>query len=226
MIPRIMVDLEPGVAIGKLLPEMDLLGIAYGATRGGARGMILPIGATGRPPLYTADLFDRPGLPTLIVKCTDSELERAAGLGSAPERILVTAERGLSLQDLSNLEDYIARSAGSNQEVVVLIEPEIALLKSASRIGCSWVYFPTNKLFECKSVEEAEAERGRITSAALAANKLNLRIGVTGPTGQHLLSTLAQVPYIEEIAPTPDLWVQALRVGWESAAAEYLNLCR
>ena len=124
MIPRIMVDLEPGAAIGKLLPGLDLLGIAYGATRGGARGMILPIGATGRPPLYTADLFDRPGLPTLIVKCADSELERAAGLGSAPERILVTGERGVALQDLTGLGDYISRSAGSNQEVMVLIDPE------------------------------------------------------------------------------------------------------
>ena len=188
--------------------------------------MILPIGATGRPPLYTADLFDRPGLPTLIVKCADSELERAAGLGSAPERILVTGERGAALQDLTGLGDYIARSAGSNQEVMALVEPEAALLKSAARIGCSWVYFPTNTLFESKSVDEAEAERGRMTSAALAANKMNLRAGVTGPTGQHLPSTLAQIPYIEEIAPTPDLWVQALRIGWESAVTEYMTLCR
>lgn len=226
MIPRMMVDLEPGAAIAKLLPDLDLLGIAYGATRGGARGMILPISATGRPPQYTADLFDRPGLPTLIVKCSDSELDKAAGLGSAPERILVTGERGSILQDLSNLGDYIGRSAGSNQEVMVLVEPEVDILKKAVRCGCSWVYFSTKTLFECKSVDEAEAERGRISSAAMAANKLNLRVGVIGPTGQHLPSALAQILYIEEIAPSPDLWIQALRVGWESAVAEYLNLCR
>ncbi|MBU0691257.1 pyridoxine 5'-phosphate synthase [bacterium] len=226
MIPRILVDLEPGAAIGKLLPELDLLGIAYGATRGGARGMLLPISATGRPPLYTADLFDRPGLPTLIIKCSDSELERAAGLGSAPERILVTGDRGSALQDFTGLNDFLGRSAGSNQEVAVLIEPEAAMLKSAARIGCAWVFFPTNKLYECKSVEEAEAELGRITSAALAANKLNLRIGAIGPAGRHLPSALAQIPYLEELVPTPDLWTHALRVGWESAVTDYLNLCR
>ena len=226
MVPRILVDLEPGAAIGKLLPELDLLGIAYGATRGGARGVVLPISATGRPPLYTADLFDRPGLPTLIVKCSESELDRAAGLGSAPERIFVTAEHGAVLQDLTNLSDFIDRSAGSNQEIAVLIEPEAAMLKSASRIGCSWVYFSTKRLYESKSVDEAEAERGRITSAVMGANKLNLRAGVIGPTGQHLPSALAAIPYLEEIIPTPDLWIQALRTGWESAVAEYLTLCR
>lgn len=226
MMPRIIVDLEPGALISKLLPELDLLGIAYGATRGGARGMLLPISVTGRPPLYTADLFDRPGLPTLTIKCSESELDRAAGLGSAPERILVTGERNSVLQDFAGLGDYIGRSAGSNQEVAVLVEPEAAMLKTAARIGCAWVFFPTDKLFESKSVDEAEAERGRLTSAALAANRINLRVGVIGPTGQHLPSALAQVPYIEEIVPTPDLWVQALRVGWESAVADYLNLCR
>jgi hypothetical protein len=226
MTPRIIVDLEPGAAIERILPDIDLLGIAYAATRGGARGIMLPISATGRPPLYSAELFDRPGLPTLIVKCSESELERAAALGTSPERILVTGERGGTLKDLSGLNQHISRSAGSHQEIAALVDPEVAILKSAARLGCAWVYFPTETLYSAKSVEEGEVERTRLTSAALAANKLNLRVGLIGPTGRHLPSTLAEIPYIEEIAPTPDLWVQAIRSGWECAVADLIQLCR
>jgi hypothetical protein len=226
MTPRVILDIEPGAAIERILTGNDQLGIAYAATRGGARGIMLPISATGRPPLYSVDLFDRSGLPTLIVKCDESELERAAALGSAPERILVTGERGCTLQDITGLGQHISRSAGTHQETAALVDPEIAILKSASRLGCAWVYFPTDTLYAAKSVDEGEAERARLTSAALAANKLNLRIGLIGPTGRHLPFTLASLPFVEEITPTPDLWVQALRVGWENAVAEFLRLCR
>jgi len=226
MTPRIVVDLEPGVALGKLLPGIDLLDVAYGATRGGARGMLLPISATGRAPLYTADLFDRPGLPMLIVKCADTELERAAGLGSSPERILVTAERGTVLTDFAALSDHVERSAGSSQEIAALIEAESSHLKSAIRAGVHWVYFPTKRLFECKSLEEAEAERSRLVSAALAASKLNLRVGLFGPAGRHLPASLAAIEGVEEIVPTPDLWTMALRSGWENAVSEFIQLSR
>ena len=71
---------------------------------------------------------------------------------------------------------------------------------------------------------EAESEIAKLTSAALAAEKLNLRIALYGATGNHLPSIFSAIPHLEEVYPTPDLWNLALRLGWERAIAEYRNM--
>jgi hypothetical protein len=183
---------------------------------------LLPISETGKNSRYSADLFDRAGLPLLIVKCDISDLERAAALGSAPDRILVTAERGRHITEFSMLAGYSSRSSGTHQELAALIEPETSALKELVKAKAQWAYFSTDKIFSSSSLEEADAERARIISAAHAANRLKLRVALIGPVGRHLAPSLASVPYIEEMIPTPDLWYLALRAGWERAVSDFM----
>jgi pyridoxine 5'-phosphate synthase PdxJ len=152
------------------------------------------------------------------------DLDRVPGLGAAPDRVVVTAERHRAVPDAAHAAEVVTRTASSTQETGVLIEPEAALLKELSRLRVSWAYFSTLNVFEAAGHEAAEAELARLTSATLAANKLGLRVALLGPTGRHLPPALAALPHVEEIYPTPDLWAWALRSGWEKATAEYIRL--
>jgi len=95
VIPRIGVDLEPGVYVSRAVPELDLLDIAYGAAHGGAHVILVPISAFVASAADTPDRFDRPGLPLFAVKTEVGDLDRVVGLGAAPDRIIVVG-RGIA----------------------------------------------------------------------------------------------------------------------------------
>jgi hypothetical protein len=217
-------DLEPGLQIARVLPELDLLDVAYGAVRGGAQIVLVPVTAFVTSTSYSPDLFNRPGLPLFAVKTELEDLDRIPGLGVAPDRIVVVDERNRTVQDPARAADIAMRVIGSNQEIGILAPPEPSALKDLSRAKIQWVYFSTDPVFNAGSRDEAEAELARLNSAALAANKVRLRVALFGPTGRHLPPSFAAIPFIEEIYPTPDLWSMALRLGWEHAVAEYRNL--
>ncbi|HEY3295846.1 MAG TPA: pyridoxine 5'-phosphate synthase [bacterium] len=226
MIPRIGLDLEPGVQIARLIPDLDLLDVAYGAVRGGAQIILLPVSVFVTSTTYTPDLFNRPGLPLFAVKTEEDDLDRVPGLGVAPDRVVVTGARGTTISDVSRVADVSQRVVGTNQEIGVLVAPDPVAIKELSRARVQWAYFSTENVYHAASREEAEAETARIASAALAANRLNLRVALYGPTGRHLPPSLGAMAHIEEIYPAPDLWAMALRLGWEGAISEYRFLLR
>ena len=223
MIPRIGLDLEAGLHIARAVPDLDLLDMAYGAVHGGAHIIMLPVAAFVTS-AYTPDLFKRPGLPLLAVKTEVDDLDRIPGLGHAPDRILIVGERSRSVQDWSRITAFAARAAAGDQEFGVLIEPEVPALKELMRMRAQWAYFSTEAAVNAASQEAAADELARLTSAALAANKVKLRVALWGPTGRQLPQALAALPHVEEIYPVPDLWAMALRSGWEKAVSEYRRL--
>lgn len=224
MTPRIGLDLEIGLQIARVLPEIDLLDIAYGAVRGGAQVVLVPVSAFVTSTAYAPDLFNRPGLPLFSVKSELEDLDRVPGLGVAPDRILIVDQRNRPVVDAARAADMAARVIGTSQEIAVLAQPEPNALKELSRAKIQWVYFSTDTVFQAAGREEAETELARLNSAALAANKVRLRVALIGPTGRHLPSSFASIPFVEEIYPVPDLWSMAFRLGWEQAVAEYRNL--
>ncbi|MDD5088034.1 MAG: hypothetical protein PHI18_04485, partial [bacterium] len=153
-------------------------------------------------------------------------LDRLPALGDAHDRIVLTAEGHRSLHDPFTAAEAARRVAVEGQEVGAPIEPEPAALKELSRARAQWAYFSTEKLFDSATSAQAEAELARLTSSALAAAKLILRVALWGPTGRHLPPSLGRIPHVEEIYPVPDLWTWALRLGWERAVAEFSRLLR
>jgi hypothetical protein len=226
MMPRIGLDMEPGVQMARLLPGLDLLDIAYAASHGGAQIIMVPVTAFVASAAYTPDLFHRPGLPLFCVKAEPADFDRLAGLGHAPDRIMMVGERQRAMSEIASVADILMHLTTGGHELAVLVEPEIAVLKELARARAQWAVFPTENLAGAGSPEIAEAELARLTAAALAANRLKLRVGLWGPTGRHLPPALAAVPHCEEIYPAPDLWAMALRAGWERAVMEYQHLLR
>jgi hypothetical protein len=223
MIPRIGLDLEAGLHIARAVPDLDLLDIAYGAVHGGAHIVMLPVAAFVTS-AYTPDLFKRPGLPLLAVKSEVDDLDRVPGLGHAPDRILIVGERNRPVQDWSRITAFVSRAAAGDQEIAVLIEPEVSALKELVRLRVQWAFFPTEAAASASSPDAAANEIARLTSLTLAANKVNLRVALWGPTGRQLPPAFAALPHVEEIYPVPDLWAMALRSGWEQAVSEYRRL--
>jgi hypothetical protein len=224
MIPRLGLDLEPGFQIGRVLPDLDLLDIAYGATHGGIQSILAPLSAFGTGTPYSTELFMRPGLPVLIVKAELDQMDQVLNLGAAPDRLLLVGDRGRSLLDLSRLGEIVQLTSGFSQEIAALIEPDAASLKELARARAHWAVFSTESLVRTGSLAEAQSEIAKLTSASVVADKLNLRVALFGPTGRHLPSTFASIPALEEVFPSPDLWNLALRLGWERAVAEYRTL--
>jgi hypothetical protein len=225
MIPRLGLDLEPGLQLSRTLPDLDLLDIAYGAVHGGAQAIMVPISAFVSS-LVAPELFVRGGIPLFAVKSSLDDLDRVPALGSGPDRIVVMEDRNRPVSDFARLADLLSRVAGQSQESGVLIEPEPAGLKELSRMHVKWAFFSTETLFNVPLPDAAEAEMARLTSAAAAANRLRMRVAMIGPTGRHLPATLAAIPFLEELYPATDLWSMALRLGWEGAVSEYCRLLR
>ena len=226
MIPRIGLDLEPGAQIARVIPDLDLLDTAYGAVRGGAQIILVPVSVFVTSTTYSPDLFNRPGLPLFAIKAEEDDLDRVPGLGVAPDRVVVTGMRGGSISDVARVAEMTQRVVGSGQEIGVLVAPDASAIKELSRAKVQWAYFSTEGVFHAASREEGEAETARLASAALAANRVNMRVALYGPTGRHLPPALGAMSHVDEIYPTPDLWALALRLGWEGAVSEFRFLLR
>ena len=224
MTPRIGLDLEPGLLISRVLTDLDLLDVAYGATHGGVQSLLAPLSAFAAGTPYSAEHFLRPGLPLFVVRAEPKQQDQVLGLGNAPDRVLLTGARGHTLTDLDCVAEFVKKVSGFAQEIGVLIEPEAAALRELGRVRAQWAFFSSETLFRAASLTEAEAEIAHLTSAAVAAEKLNLRVALYGPTGRHLPAAFRNIPRLEEIYPTPDLWNLALRLGWERAVTEYRSL--
>lgn len=226
MTPRIGLDLEPAALIIRALPDLDLLDIVYAAVHGGAHAVMVPARLFFESTDYTPWFFNRPALPLFAVKIETELLDRLPQLGDGPDRIVLVSEGNHALHDPFTAAESARRVAAEGQEIGALIEPEPSALKELSRARAHWAYFSTTKLLESATPTESQAELARLTSASLAATKLNLRVALWGPTGRHLPPSLASVPHVEEIYPAPDLWTWALRLGWERAVAEFSRLLR
>lgn len=224
MIPRIGLDLEPGLHIARELPDLDLLDVAYGATHGGVQSLLVPVSAFSAGTAYSIEHFMRPGLPLLVLKTEIEHMDQVLSMGTAPDRVLLVGDRGRSLLDLSRVAECVQNTSGFSQEIAALVEPDAASLKDLARARAQWAVFSTESLVRAASLAEAENEIAKFTSAAVAAGKLNLRVSFYGSTGRHLPSAFASIPNLEEVIPTPDLWNLALRLGWERAVAEYRSL--
>jgi hypothetical protein len=224
MIPRIGLDLEPGFQISRVLADLDLLDIAYGATHGGVQSLIAPLSVFGPRTPYSLDLFFRPGLPLLTIKTELSQQEQLLGMSNAPDRVLITGEHGRSLKDFGPVQEFVQRVSGFCRDIGVLVEPEASPLRELHRAKISWAYVSSETLFRSDGQSDAEAEMARLTSAVLVAEKFNLRLAVIGPMGRHLPAAFSSISRLEEIYPTPDLWNHALRLGWERAVAEFRQL--
>jgi pyridoxine 5'-phosphate synthase PdxJ len=83
------------------------------------------------------------------------------------------------------------------------------------------VVFSSTPYAQAPAPQDAEDELARLSTAILATHKFGLRVAVMGALYPHLIRPLLEIEGIEEIYPGPEIWLRALRVGWDRALTEY-----
>jgi len=219
MTVRLGIDLEPLAQLSRLWEELplDILDFAYAAGSAGAQMLLAPEGRFDRAEVV---LLARPGLPLFVLKVRQSDFLRVSQMPPPADRIFVTADHGGALNEIDDF-DRFGQIASHSIDIGVLVEAEPGPVRKAARAGLSWIVFSTTPYAKASTLKEAEGELARLSAAVFAAQKLGLRAAVMGAIFPHLLGLLSKVDGIEEIYAGSEIWLRALRVGWERAIAEY-----
>ena len=84
-----------------------------------------------------------------------------------------------------------------------------------------WVIFSTTPYAQASTIQNAEDELARLSTAIFTAQKFDLRVAVMGTIYPHQVGPLLKIEGIEEIYLGSEIWLRALRVGWDRALSEY-----
>jgi hypothetical protein len=224
MTVRLGVDLEPLAELTRLWSDapLDILDFAYAAGAAGTQMLLAPEAKFDRAEVA---LLARVGLPLFVLKVRQSEFARAGQVPRPADRIFVVADHDGTLKEIDDFES-LSPQASDSADIGVFVESEPGPVKKAARAGLHWVVFSTTPYAHASTMKEAEDELARLSAAVFAAQKLDLRVAVMGAIFPHLLGPLAKIEGIEEIYAGSEIWLRALRVGWDRAVAEYRDAMR
>ncbi len=216
---RLGVDLEPLADLAHLWKHfsLDLLDFAYAAASAGAQMLMAPESKIERTELA---LLARPGLPLFVLKVRQGEYSRTMQLAPPADRLFVVADHGGALKETEDFARF-SKEAMDSTILGACVEAELGAIKNVARAGMSWVVFSSDSYAHAATPKEAEDELARLSTAAFAAQKFGLRIAVMGAMPPHLLKPLSDIEGIEELYLGTEIWLRALRVGWDRALAEY-----
>ena len=216
---RLGIDLEPLVDLSHLWKDLplDLLDFAYAAGTAGAQMLMAPEGK-----LETSELalLARPGLPLFVLKVRKGEFARIMESSPPADRLCVVGDYGAALKDGDDFQKF-SREVTDAFVLGVFVEAEPGAVKQAVRSGMKWVVFSTTPYAQAPTIRNAEDELARLATAILAAQKFGLQVAVMGTIYPHQVGPLLKVEGIEEIYLGPEIWLRALRVGWDRALSEY-----
>lgn len=216
---RLGIDLEPLADLATVWKHfsLDLLDFAYAAASAGAEMLMAPEAKIERTEIA---LLARPGLPLFVLKVRQGEFTRAMQLAPPADRFFVIADHGGALKETDDFAKF-GREAMDPTTLGACVEAELGAIKNVARAGMSWIVFSSDSYAQASTPKEAEDELARLSTASFAAQKFGLRIAVMGAMPPHLLKPLLDIEGIEELYPGPEIWLRALRVGWDRALAEY-----
>ena len=219
MTVRLGVDLEPLAELARLWGELplDILDFAYAAGAAGAQMLLAPEAKFDRAEVA---LLARVGLPLFVLKVRQSDFAPATQFPRPADRIFVVADHDGALKEIDDFESF-SPAARDTMDIGAFVETEPGPVKKVARAGLHWVVFSTTPYAHASTIKEAEDELARLSAAVFAAQKLGLRVAVMGAIFPHLLGPLSKIEGIEEIYAGSEIWLRALRVGWDRAVAEY-----
>jgi pyridoxine 5-phosphate synthase len=106
----------------------------------------------------------------------------------------------------------------------VLINPDINLVKIASRLELDYIELNTMYYTTAESLDQQISEMEEINNVALAANKLGLGVNASGGLNQENLKELAKIPYLEDLIVGDAIVVKSLAIGFEHAVRDFASL--
>jgi pyridoxine 5-phosphate synthase len=106
----------------------------------------------------------------------------------------------------------------------VLINPDINLVKIASRLELDYIELNTQYYTAAESLDQQISEMEEINNVALAANKLGLGVNASGGLNQENLKELANINYLEDLVVGDAIAVKSLAIGFEHAVRDFASL--
>jgi pyridoxine 5'-phosphate synthase PdxJ len=221
---RLGIDLEPLADLTNLWKHfsLDILDFAYAAASAGAQMLMAPEAKIERTELA---LLARPGLPLFVLKVRQVEFTRTMQLAPPADRFFVVSDHGEPLKETDDVIRF-GKEAMDSSIMGTCVEAELDVIRNVARAGMGWVVFSSDTYAHAATPKEAEDELARLSTAVFAAQKFGLRVAMMGAMPPHLLRPLLDIEGIEELYPGPEIWLRALRIGWERALAEYRDAMR
>lgn len=136
----------------------------------------------------------------------------------------VTTEGGLDVAGNSaNLREAIRRLNDAGIIVSLFVDPELAQMEAAARVGAQFVELHTGRYADRFHLKrERNEELQRLVTAAEAARAAGLRVNAGHGLTVENVALIHLVPHLEELNIGHSLISRALFVGLESAVEEML----
>jgi pyridoxine 5-phosphate synthase len=132
----------------------------------------------------------------------------------------LTTEGGL---DLHSMPDSFAGDIKALQEkgidVSLFIDPDPNLIEAAADVDATFIELHTGSYANARG-EKRENELKRLTTAAIYAHELGLRINAGHGLDYDNVMAIAQIPFIEELNIGYSIIVRAVYVGLDQAVRE------
>lgn len=127
---------------------------------------------------------------------------------------------------LEDIEQFLPDLQANGISVAVLITPEIATLRSLTKITVDYVEFDLTAYTNAPDVNDELVALDKIKSATVAAVKLGLGVNCSGQVRLEHLPPLARIPSVEDIVVDSAFLQSALLLGVEKTVQEFLQHIR
>lgn len=208
-------------------PYPDIVAAAHAAERGGADGITVHL-REDRRHIQDADVDRlRSAIATklnLEMAATSEMVGKACAVRPAdvclvPERREeLTTEGGLDAAgQAAALASVVARLNDAGIRVSLFIDPELAQIEAAARLGAAVVELHTGTYADATPAADREAELGRLRTAAAAATAAGLIVNAGHGLTLDNVAAVAALPRMYELNIGHSLIADAVFVGLEEA---------
>ncbi len=136
-------------------------------------------------------------------------------------------DRSLDGKGSSELKEAIsAIKTGKELAVAVGVEPDIAQVKAASRLGADYVEVSTRSFADARTYHDRLMAYERITTVVRAAFKFDLGIIAGGGLTYQNVREIAEIAQIESVSVGTAVTARALMLGYENAVRDMVGLVR
>lgn len=145
-----------------------------------------------------------------------------------PERVgEMYTERGLSAENEEEWDqELFEQIQGAGARLFLLIEPEVADIKAASKLGCQGVQLYSSGYATVRNEVDRQQELDRIANAAEAATKSNLEVRIGGGLNYNNLFPFLKIEPIQEFVIGHAIIAQALMVGMTKAVEDMVTIVK
>ncbi len=139
----------------------------------------------------------------------------------------VTTEGGLDvIGGGQELQGVIRALLDHGIVVSLFVDPDLAQLKEARRMGAQFVELHTGSYANVRSEDERQQELGRLRDMALAASKFGLRVSAGHGLDYHNVGPVASIPEVEELNIGHSIVSRSVFTGLDTAIREMVTAIR